>query len=103
MLQLRRGDQVKRWPPVEFQGLDLHYSPLMHLFTDALDALLDVTSATSAIVRDELLTQWTNMRKGRALTKWHLPQCSPWSQRIDVLVVAGVSHPSKLDPAVLKR
>lgn len=75
----------------------------MHLFTDALDALLDVTSATSAIVRDELLAQWTNMRKGRALTKWHLPQCSLWSQRTDVLVVAGVSHPSKLDPAVLKR
>ena len=74
----------------------------MHLFTDALDALLDNTNAT-AIVRDELLVQWTNMRKGRALTKWHLPRSSLWPQRTDVLVVAGVSHPSKLDPAVLKR
>ena len=74
----------------------------MHLFTDALDALLDITNAT-AIVRDELLAPWTNMRKGRAQIRWHLPWSSPWSQRTDVLVVAGVSHPSKLDPAVLKR
>ncbi len=56
---------------------------------DELDVLLKV-HYESAIVCAELLTQWSAILRGRIRTQ--------------ALIIAGVSHPSKIDQlAVLKR